>query len=167
MPRRWIKLYCDECLEGSIRVDLDPSERSIWIDLLLLAGKSRREGYIERSKGIPYTLTELVHKLQVSDDQLLSTIRKCIAEGRIVDIDGTLYISNWSKYQDSKDVKEKKQSYMKDLNERQKTSVFANKHPDVAHKALEDLWGKDYQKKEKTDVDETTTISQCRPSINQ
>lgn len=120
MSLRWTKLYNSEWIEGSIRIDLTPAERSIWADFLALAGLSRREGYIERSQGIPYTIKELAHKLALTGTEdetinegmelLKSTISKCEREGRIeLDECGTIRIVNWDKYQSTPEkVREKK-----------------------------------------------------------
>ena len=65
--KRWIKVYINEWLEGSIRVDLTSAERGVWVDLLLLGGLSRNEGRIERSKGIPYEDDALVNKFEIDE----------------------------------------------------------------------------------------------------
>ena len=65
---RWTKMYNSEWIDGSIRIDLTPAERSVWSDFLALAGLSRRGGYIERSQGIPDTINELSNRLIVGAD---------------------------------------------------------------------------------------------------
>jgi|GEM_PF-6544238 len=105
---KWVKLYTLEWLEGSIRVDLTPAERSVWADLLAMAGISRNEGRIERSKGIPYTTEELATRFSITPDLLSSTISKCAKEGRIhINGDNTITITNWEKYQFTPPGKEK------------------------------------------------------------
>ena len=97
---KWLKLYTTEWIEGSIRVDLEPSERSIWADLLVMAALSRNEGHIERSAGIPYTIEQLAARFVAPVELVQSTIDKCVLEGRISrNGDDTLHIVNWDKYQ--------------------------------------------------------------------
>lgn len=101
---KWIKLYTTEWIEGSIRVDLEPSERSIWADLLVMAAISRAPGRIERSAGIPYTIDQLAGRFVAPVELVKSAIAKCINEGRLkVDSDGTMVIVNWEKYQTAND----------------------------------------------------------------
>lgn len=118
MSQRWTKLYNNEWLDGSIRVDLTPAERSIWADLLALAGLSRREGFIERSQGIPYTIRDLAHRFNLCgpEDETVDTgvklvqdtIEKCIKEGRIeIQGDGVMHITNWDRYQSIPSGKER------------------------------------------------------------
>lgn len=98
--KRWVKLYTVEWIDGSIRTDLTPAERSVWSDLLAMAGMSRREGHIERSQGIPFTDEALASRFVVPVDLLQSCIQKSQAEGRLtVNGDGTMYITNWLRYQ--------------------------------------------------------------------
>lgn len=97
---KWVKLHTLEWLEGSIRVDLTPPERSIWADLLAMAGLCRREGHIERSQGIPYSVDDLAARFTVPVELVQSTLNKCVAEGRMQrNGDGTFTITNWPKYQ--------------------------------------------------------------------
>ena len=97
---KWVKLYTSEWIDGSIRIDLTPAERSMWADLLVLAGLSRREGYIERSQGIPFTVQDIASRCVVDISLVNSTIEKCKKEGRItIDEANTIIITNWEKYQ--------------------------------------------------------------------
>lgn len=100
MTKQWVKLHCSPWIDGSIRRDLEPAERSVWADLLAMSGLSRREGYIERSPGIPFTYKELCDRLLISQDLLNSTIEKCIKEGRIrIDEYNTIVITHYEQYQ--------------------------------------------------------------------
>ena len=73
----WLKLYTDGWLRGSIRVQLTPTERSIWADMLALASESRVRGTVCLSKGVPYPIDMLAAVLQVPRKDLEGTIRKC------------------------------------------------------------------------------------------
>ncbi len=98
-------------LTGSIRRDLEPDERSVWADLLALAGLTRepRRGYIERSKGVPYEPHYLTVFLNISEELLNRTIQKCVKEGRLkVFEDGTMLITNWNNYNGLEDWHKKK-----------------------------------------------------------
>jgi hypothetical protein len=108
---RWRKSWIDENLEGSIRKDLKPEERSVWSDLLDLCGKSRRWGYVERSEGMPYSVNELADKFVTPIKIIKSSINKCLIEGRLkweyptedpLVGSGALVISHWERYQAQK-----------------------------------------------------------------
>jgi len=95
-----------ENLQGSIRRDLQPSERSVWSDLLDLCGLSRRWGIIERSEGIPYEDYELSQMFVTPVEVVTNAINKCLAEGRLKrGSKGELIITNWDKYQPQPDKK--------------------------------------------------------------
>lgn len=99
MRRAWIKLWISECLRGSIRIELTPDERSVWFDLLLLAGDSRVPGTICATTGVPYPDDFIINQLAITKDLFQRTIDKCIAVGRITK-DGTgIRIVNWDRYQ--------------------------------------------------------------------
>lgn len=98
---KYLKIFGQEWLEGSIRVDLDSAGRGVWADLLAMAQISRRVGYIERAKGIPYTDEELALRFKIPLELLQSVIAICRKEGRLGQMpDGTYFIGNWDKYQD-------------------------------------------------------------------
>lgn len=99
---RYVKLFAYEWLEGSIRKDLDSAGRGVWADMLALGGLSRRIGYLERSKGIPYTNEELAEKFGIDIELLEKVIKSCLFEGRLSreDSTNTLFIVNWDRYQD-------------------------------------------------------------------
>lgn len=97
--KRYVRLYTHEWLDGSIRVDLNSAERGVWADFITLSGVSRREGYIERSAGIPYSDRELASRLNVPLKLLQSTVAKCLIEGRLKIIEGTYVTTNWKKFQ--------------------------------------------------------------------
>ena len=134
--KRWIKIYTTEWLNGSIRVDLSPAERSVWTDLLALAGLSRREGYLERSQGIPLTIAEIADHIALHDEVLIKrTIEKCSNEGRISqDETGTYYITNWSRYQSQPEGKGKigETSEERELRKRRELLRLQREYPDMA-----------------------------------
>lgn len=98
---KYLKIFGQEWLEGSIRVDLDSAGRGVWADLLAMAQISRRVGYIERSEGLPYGDEELALRFKIPLELLQSVIAICKQEGRLRQLkDGTYFIFNWNKYQD-------------------------------------------------------------------
>ncbi|MBU1785303.1 MAG: hypothetical protein KKG95_08220, partial [Candidatus Omnitrophica bacterium] len=100
-------------IDGSIRADLNSAERGVWADLLAMAGLTRdeRRGFIERSEGIPYPKSVILSRLNIEEELLDRTVRKCVTEGRLkVYPDGTLEITHWAKYNDTKDYNAKKES---------------------------------------------------------
>lgn len=140
MPMQYYRNFGLNWLDGSIRVDLDSAGRGIWADLLALASVSRRAGYLERSKGIPYTIQEMAQRFRVDEDMLMRTIAVCENEGRLSHTDdGTFYITNWDNYQDIKLGEElnshKFKKVKKPLSEAQKKAILRrwnNQHPDIA-----------------------------------
>jgi len=102
---KWYKHYIDESLFGSLRHELTPPERSIWWDLLSMAGKSRRPGIVQANAGHPYDLNWLASFLVVTRAELQTTLQKCQEQGRLsIQPDG-IYITNWRKYQGKYEVK--------------------------------------------------------------
>lgn len=107
MAKQWIKMWCIECLEGSIRVEFTSAERGVWYDLLLLAGISKTPGIIERTIGVPYSFEDIAARLKVDVDLLHRVVTKCMEEGRIYMRNGSIGISNWDKYQSVPEDKKK------------------------------------------------------------
>ena len=110
MPLWYHKTDSYRWINGSIREDLLPDERSVWADFLALAGLTResRRGYIERSEGIPYRKNHLLSMLNISEELFDRAIDKCVAEGRLQVLpDGTMCITNWGKYNDTSSYEEK------------------------------------------------------------
>jgi hypothetical protein len=98
--RKWIKLFIDECLTGTIREELRPDERSVWYDFLLLAGRNRPPGCISANEDTPLSPARLSSILNVSEALLARSIKKFEDEGRIeFDLRGIVHIINWDKYQ--------------------------------------------------------------------
>ena len=97
--RRWIKLHVNGFLMGSVRWQLTPAERSVWVDLLCLAGLGIAPGTIADNDSRPYPHSFIANRLNVPQALLKTTLDKCIDEGRITE-DGTgIHISNWAVYQ--------------------------------------------------------------------
>lgn len=96
-PLDWIPLYIDKHLFGSTRIELEPDERSVWIDLLALAGKD--SGHIRANEGVPYLTSQLAGLLVIPEELLIRTIEKCIKHNKLKKLeDGTIYVSSWNEY---------------------------------------------------------------------
>ena len=95
----WIKLWTEEWLDGSIREQLTPEERSVWADLLALAGRSRHPGLIQAGNDTPYSCSYLASRFVISEELLERTLGKCEMQGRIKQDGKGITIVNWEKYQ--------------------------------------------------------------------
>lgn len=101
--RRWVKIWVNESLTGTIRFDFTPQERGVWYDLLLLAGNCRQEGLIAAGNGTPYPRNWIAGTLNIPIKLLNTTIKKCIDTDRISENGDGLKIINWDKYQSEYD----------------------------------------------------------------
>ncbi len=111
MPLFYHRIDSYQWIHGSIRQDLTSEERGVWHDLLSLSALTRepRRGYIERSKGIPYPKQVVVCLFNITEELYDRTVEKCVKEGRLqVFSDGTMYITNWEKYNNVDNYNEKK-----------------------------------------------------------
>ena len=98
--RKWIKLWIDECLTGTIREDLTVEERSVWYDFLLVAGRNRPPGSISANEDTPMSLKRLAAILNISTKLLAQAIDRFMDSGRITkSTNDIIHISNWAKYQ--------------------------------------------------------------------
>jgi len=97
--RTWIKLYCQGILHGSINYQLTEIEQVIWIKLLCLAGICGLEGTIADNDSRPYPHSFIAHELHTTTEILKSTLEKCKTEGRIIEDETGLHITNWAAYQ--------------------------------------------------------------------
>jgi len=98
--RKWIKLFIDECLTGTIREDLSSEERGVWYDFLLLAGRNRPPGAISANETTAISPTRLAALLNIKVTLLARAIDKFESSGRVtIEDNGILHIVNWDKYQ--------------------------------------------------------------------
>ena len=97
--RPWLKLWAIECLEGSIRYQLDAAGRGTWYDLLALARICGQEGSISDRDGRPYPHAYIANRLNIPLELLESTLENCKAEGRIHEDETGIHITNWKIYQ--------------------------------------------------------------------
>jgi len=99
VARRWIKVWVQESLTGTVRFDFTPAERSVWYDLLILAGNCRLEGIIAAGASKPYPHTWIAGTLNIPIELLEVTLKKCEESERIKENKDGIHILNWGKYQ--------------------------------------------------------------------
>ena len=110
--KRWIKLYPIECLEGSIRYQLEPDERSVWYDLLNFAALCSDDGSIADRDDRPYPHSFIASRLYISVELLERSLLKCIEESRLTEDTKGIHITNWKYYQSDYDrQKDYQQAY--------------------------------------------------------
>ena len=103
--RKWIKLYCENWIEGTLREE-SPALRGIWADILALAGDGHYgdSGVIQLSNGIAYTDSQIAGILRISEDLWSKSKKRLIDTDRIeITPNGAIFIVNWSKYQSEYD----------------------------------------------------------------
>jgi hypothetical protein len=94
----WLPLWRNKWLMGSTRWELDPAERSVFIDFLCLAAAD--DGFIRANPTTPYPVEYLAGMLRVPADIISRTIEKCVAVGKITRLEnGILYVNSWKDYQ--------------------------------------------------------------------
>jgi len=101
LGKEWIKLHVDKWLDGSTRHELTPAERSVWIDLLALAGRYDKEG--KREGVIPIPKQSLCRIMMVHPTIFDRAIDKFLKYDKIAILgDGSIKITNWNHYQPSR-----------------------------------------------------------------
>lgn len=107
----WIKLHTRGWLYGSCRV-MSPEKRGIWVDLLALAAETKfRDGSLRFEKDRPMPRDWIANQLMITRDQLDIALGAFQADINIDDglsrvqiwEDGTIFITNWDKYQGKPD----------------------------------------------------------------
>jgi len=97
--RTWVKMWVNECLQGSIRFDFSPAERGVWYDLILLAGNCRVPGVISANETTPYPYNYIAGILNIDLALLEKTLEKCKGSGRVKETERGLELVNWEHYQ--------------------------------------------------------------------
>ncbi len=95
----WIPLWIDKWIFGSTRIELQPDERSVWIDLMAIASKDN--GYIRANPETEYPPQQLAGLLCISEELLNRSIQRFIETKKIAKSENGAgyYIINWSSYQ--------------------------------------------------------------------
>jgi len=95
---QWIPLWVDKWLLGSTRIELQPDERSVWVDLMALAAKDG--GYIRANAITAYTPRQLAGFLCIDEELLNRAIKRFVDTGKIKeDASGIYYLINWEEFQ--------------------------------------------------------------------
>jgi hypothetical protein len=110
MSKEWIKHYLSE-LDSPIMIKLTLEERAIWHYLLLLAGKSDRNGYIEWDEETPMALKRMAELINTDLSILEEAVVKLKKENMIIkEEDGRYKIVNYDHYQYTPENKSHKMS---------------------------------------------------------
>ena len=95
----WFPFFRSKWLWGSTRHELEPAERSVFVDLLCLAGND--DGLIQANPETPYPHAQLAAMFCVPLEVLESTLRKCL-DPKIAKLQevrpGIYYVVNWEAY---------------------------------------------------------------------
>lgn len=122
----WFPWWPDKWIFGSVRIEFNPAERGIWVDLLSLASKD--DGHIRANEETPYPLKQLAGMLIIPEEELESAINKFIEKTKLTKMkDGTLYVTKWDKYQFSRTAKyyaEKGRGEQKSSHSEQKSKEY-------------------------------------------
>lgn len=95
----WIPLWIDKWIFGSTRIELQPDERSVWVDLMAIASKDN--GYIRANPETGYPSQQLAGLLCITEELLGRTFQRCLETNKIKKSENGAgyYIINWSSYQ--------------------------------------------------------------------
>lgn len=95
---QWIPLWIDKWIFGSTRIELQPDERSVWLDLMALSAKDH--GFVRANAGVPYPIPQLAGLLCITEELLNRTIKRCIEVKKIMPCqDGSIFLPSWGEYQ--------------------------------------------------------------------
>jgi len=97
----WFKMWGNDYINGTTRSELDPAERSVWVDLLALASISPNKGVVALGDNVPYPQKTLADMLKVPLGVLKSSLTKLVKYDKIRIESGVIFIINWDKYQDT------------------------------------------------------------------
>lgn len=135
--RWWIKLWTHQWLEGTLRFDLDPAERSIWADLLALANECRVPGIIQSGEGFPFPHSYLANRFNIPLELFDNTLVKLKVQVRISENSDGITIINWSEYQGSITPEEESKTLLKPRDEDSVSPHGALTEPSVSPHSLQ------------------------------
>ena len=99
--RSWVKLWCKQWLEGTLK-DEDIAIRGVWAGFMALAGSGQYgdSGEIKIQNGIGFTDKQLCEILNIKKHLLKKAKLRFVDSQRIeISPKGAISIVNWSKYQ--------------------------------------------------------------------
>lgn len=145
----WFKVYSKGILRGSLSQSKDIVQLT-WIKLLALENETKfRNGRLEYGPGKPYSLDYIAMNCGI-EKELLEGILEEYKEDvnpedgspRItVDMDGTIILNNWEKYQVSRERKEDQKQFSIKKSEQQRLRYLANKYPGITVEVIERDFG--------------------------
>lgn len=142
----WIKLYTGKWLYGSGRT-MTPEKRGVWMDLLSLAAETKfRDGTLRFDVDQPMPRDYIASILRldrvVLDDSLAvfqADINADDGQSRVkIWDDGTIELTNFSRYQAIPEDKRQLDGRDLDLVQRLQTRKLAKKYPDEAADVVKD-----------------------------
>jgi hypothetical protein len=96
-PLNWVPVYIDNWLFGSIADEFTPDQESIWLRLLLLAGKD--SGFIRANESMGYPISALAGLIRREPELVERTIKRAIDVEKLQSLEnGILYVSSWERY---------------------------------------------------------------------
>lgn len=105
-PRmHWLKLWTRGWLEGSIRFDLTPAQRSVFLDLCALARESRNPPWVQANETTAYPHHWLASKLNIPLELLEETLRICEEQKRVSENDTGIKVLKFQYYQSERPLK--------------------------------------------------------------
>jgi len=117
----WIPLWIDKWIFGSTRIELEPDERSVWVDLMALAAKDL--GFIRANETTPYYARQLSGLLNITEELLARTIKKCLEVDKLtMNEKGIIYLTNWDGFQLS-------ERYKRRIKKREKENTITDGNP--------------------------------------
>lgn len=114
--RSWIKLWVSEWLDGTVRWQLTQQQRSVWADLMALAGYSRFPGVVTPGTDgqgfVAYPMEHLASVFRCTIEEARETLDLLEKQQRITrDENGVIRIVNWDKYQSEYQQKRQRTRY--------------------------------------------------------
>jgi hypothetical protein len=116
--RTWIKIYPNQCINGSIRL-LEPEVRSVWYDLLAFSALCAEPGLISDNDKRPYPLKFVANRLNIEPELLEKALELFEKEGRVEQNGTGIRIVNFRAYQSE---------YQRQKPYREKTKEDPNKY---------------------------------------
>ena len=110
----WVRMDLHKMLGGRIRYRLEPDERSVYQDLIYMAGQAGVKGWVSKhpkrqSPPEPYTHEELARELNITVDLLDRTLAKLEVECLASENGRGIFITDW--YETQADYYNQKQNY--------------------------------------------------------
>jgi len=128
----WFPFWVDKWIFGSMRLEFEPEERSVWVDLLALAAKDN--GYIRANEETPYLTKQLAGLLVYDEEFFDRTIQKFIEKKKLnKDERGILHVITHEKYKLSPGYKRVLKYREKKTKERTVTPAVTKDASSVTH----------------------------------